>query len=102
MTLSRPRKEDDVLRTFVRIAVRSLLVLAIAGVILPMVGAPSQERTPYASALSAIGFGSTYAAAYCNNKACVGGSRFNLSCGTIDTPYHCEKYGRNLCSQGPC
>ena len=90
------------MRTLVRFAVRSIVLLAIAGVVLPLVGAPSAAHSPCASAMGTGAFGQAYAAPYCNNKACVGGSRYNLSCGTIDTPYHCAKYGRNLCSQGPC
>ena len=90
-----------------RIAARLLVlalvlatVQAVTGV--SLVGSPAPAHSPYSSALTAVGFGQAFAAPYCNNKACVGGSRFNLSCGTIDTPYHCEKFGRNLCSQAPC
>ena len=62
---------------------------------------PAPGRSPYVSALSSLASGEAFAAAYCNNKACVGGSRFNISCGNVDL-YHCEKYGRNLCSNNPC
>jgi hypothetical protein len=66
-----------------------------------LAGTPAAGRSPYVSALSSLGSDQAFAAAYCNNKACVGGSRFNLSCGSVDHS-HCEKYGRNLCSSNPC
>ena len=85
----------------VRLAVRFLVVVAVAGMLLSVFGTSSPARTPYVSALSGFVADQAYAAAYCNNKACVGGSRFNISCGNLDN-YHCAKYGRNLCSNNPC
>jgi hypothetical protein len=89
------------MRTFVKYALRGLVVVVAAGLVLSLLGTPSPARTPYLSALSGFAVGQVYAAAYCNNKACVGGSRYNISCGNVDN-YHCAKYGRGLCSNNPC
>ena len=89
------------MRISVKYALRCLVVVVAAGLILPFLGTPAPARTPYLSALSSVAVGQVYAAAYCNNKACVGGSRYNISCGNLDN-YHCAKYGRNLCSNNPC
>ena len=66
-----------------------------------MVWWPAGTRTPYSSALSSFIAGQTYAAPYCNDKACVGGSRYNLSCGKV-VGYHCQKFGGGICSHNPC
>ena len=82
-------------------AVRFVIAVAVTGMILSALGTSSPARSPYAPALSGFAADQAYAAAYCNNKACIGGSRFNISCGNLAN-YHCAKYGRNLCSNGPC
>ncbi len=89
------------MRLSIRYAVRCLVVVVAAGLVLSLLGTPSPARTPYLSALSGVVIVQVYAATYCNNKACVGGSRYNISCGNVDN-YHCAKYGRGLCSNNPC
>ena len=84
-----------------RLMTRFLVVIAVTGAILSLFATSSPARTPYGSALTGFAVGQAYAAAYCNNKACVGGSRYNISCGNVDN-YHCAKYGRGLCSNNPC
>ena len=81
--------------------VKSLVVVIVAGLVLSFIGAPGHGRSPYVSALSGFAVGLAYAAPYCNDKACVGGSRYNISCGNVDNS-HCAKYGRGLCSNNPC
>jgi len=43
----------------------------------------------------------TFAAGTCNNKACIGGSRHNITCGRL-IGFNCNKLGPDLCSDGPC
>jgi hypothetical protein len=89
------------MRLSIKYALRGLVVVLATALVLSLLGMPSPARTPYLSALSSVAVGQVYAAAYCNNKACVGGSRYNISCGNVDN-YHCAKYGPGLCSNNPC
>jgi hypothetical protein len=89
------------MRRSAKFALRFIALAVVAGLVVSFLGSPAPARTPYLSALSGFAVGQAYAAAYCNNKACVGGSRYNISCGNV-TNYHCAKYGRGLCSNNPC
>ena len=84
-----------------KLIVKSLVVMVVAGLVLSLIGAPGHGRTPYESALTSLPVGLAYAAPYCNDKACVGGSRYNLSCGKV-AGWHCQKFGGGICSHNPC
>ncbi len=80
---------------------RFLVVIAIVSLVPMLFTTPSPARGPYASALSNLAVPQTFAASTCNDKACGGGSRFNISCGRL-IGFNCAKYGPSLCSDGAC
>jgi len=84
-----------------KFAVRFVIIVAVALSIPALLAPSAPQSSPYLSALSTLAVSQTLAAGTCNNKACVGGSRFNISCGQL-TGFNCEKFGRNLCSDGAC
>ena len=56
---------------------------------------------PYGSALSLPIAGQAYAAAYCNDKYCAGGSRHNIVCAKV-VGYHCVNLSGGYCSSNAC
>ena len=84
-----------------KFAVRFMIIVAAALLIQALLAPPAPQSSPYLSALSTLAVSQTLAAGTCNDKACVGGSRFNISCGRL-IGFNCQKFGRNLCSDGAC
>ena len=82
-------------------ALRFILVVAIVSLVSTVATSRGSARDPYTSALSNLAVSQVLAAQTCNDKACVGGSRFNISCGRL-IGFNCQKFGPNLCSDGMC
>jgi hypothetical protein len=56
---------------------------------------------PYGSALSLPIASPVYAAAYCNDKYCAGGSRHNIVCAKV-VGYHCQNLSGGYCTSNAC
>ncbi len=56
---------------------------------------------PYSSSLSVPFFAPAYAAAYCNDKYCAGGSRHNIVCAKV-VGYHCVNLSGGYCTSNGC
>jgi hypothetical protein len=75
------------------------VVLSLAPVMLATLG--TRTDGPYGSALSLPAIGQVYAAAYCNDKYCAGGSRHNIVCAKV-VGYHCTNLSGGYCSSNSC
>ena len=56
---------------------------------------------PYTSALSSLAASQVLAASTCNFKACAGGSRHNIVCAKVTTPFQCSTY-QGFCLNQNC
>lgn len=86
----------------VRYGLCLVALLAVAALI-PTITAPAKTAPgPYASALSNLTVGQTYAASNCNNKDCAGGSRHNIVCAKVMIPgTNCFNY-QGFCISQAC
>lgn len=81
---------------------RVLIAVAILGVVpVLQVSFGPAGSGPYTSSLSLSVIGPTYAAAYCNDKACAGGSRHNIVCAKV-VGFHCENLPGRYCTSNAC
>jgi len=80
-----------------------ILILSIVLAVLPAIAQlPSPAAGgPYGSALTLTAGSTVYAAAYCNDKYCAGGSRHNIVCAKV-VGYHCTNLSGGYCTSNPC
>jgi hypothetical protein len=85
-----------------RLAWKVLLALVLVSTLPAILPQPAPAGNgPYGSALSLQVPGSAFAAAYCNDKYCAGGSRHNIVCAKV-VGYHCQNLSGGYCTSNPC
>ena len=89
-----PRPRSLVFRVLVAVAILGV-VPALLSSLVPAGGGP------YSSSLSLPAVAPAHAVAYCNDKACAGGSRHNIVCAKV-VGFHCENLPGRFCTSNAC
>jgi len=85
-------------RRAVKVLVALVLLSALPAIVSQLGPA---ANGPYGSALSLPVAGAAYAASYCNDKYCAGGSRHNIVCAKV-IGYHCTNLSGGYCTSNAC
>lgn len=88
------RSGKSVFRMVIAVMILGALPALLASFVAPASG-------PYSSALSLPVVGQAFAAPYCNDKYCAGGSRHNIVCAKV-IGYHCANLSGGYCTSNPC